>query len=176
MRTCRLLIVLLVLFCLGSAWADVKLPAIFGDHMVLQRDQAIRIWGWADPGESVSGQLGQDKGETTANIAGQWQVVLDERGVGEPMTLTVTGNNTVTLENVVMGEVWICSGQSNMQWSFNNNVDNKEAEVAAANYPDIRLIIVPRKTALMPQADFEGQWAPCTPDGRPTRTMRWCSA
>lgn len=164
MRTCRMLAVILVLSCLGSAWADVRLPAIFGNHMVLQRNQDIRIWGWADPGEAVSVTLGQETADTTANLAGQWQVVLDERCVGAPMALTIKGNNTVTLEDVVMGEVWICSGQSNMQWSFNNNVDNKEAEVAAAQYPDIRLITVPRKTALMPQDDFEGQWAVCTPD------------
>jgi len=166
MRPCRILTVMTVLLCvcLGSAWADVKLPAIFSDHMVLQRNQAVRIWGWADAGEKVSVTLGEDTVATTANIAGQWQVVLSERAVSGPMEMTIKGNNTIILTNVVLGEVWICSGQSNMQWSFNNNVTHKDEEVAAADYPDIRLITVPRKTALMPQDDFEGQWAPCTPE------------
>ena len=166
MRTGRLVTILFITLCagLGSTWADVRLPAIFSDHMVLQRNQALRVWGWADPGETVSVTLGEDTEATTANRVGQWQVTLDARASGGPMALTIKGNNTVTLTDVVMGEVWICSGQSNMQWSFNNNVDDKEAEVAAAQYPNIRLITVPRKTAHMPQGDFEGQWVPCSPD------------
>jgi len=166
MRTCRLVTVLIITLCagLGSTWADVTLPAIFGDHMVLQRHAEIRVWGWADAGEDVSVTLGEDTQATTANPSGQWQVTLGARAAGDPMVMTITGNNTVTLTDVVMGEVWICSGQSNMQWSFNNDVTNKDAEVAAAEYPSIRLITVPRKTALMPQDDFEGQWAPCSPE------------
>ncbi len=166
MRTYRTMIILIILLLtgIGTTWADVRLPAIFGDHMVLQRNQAIRIWGWADAGEEVSVTLGQDTQTATANSVGKWQVTLGEKACGDPMTLTINGNNTLALKNVVMGEVWICSGQSNMQLSFQNNVTNKEAEVAAADYPDIRLITVPRKTAKMPQDDFEGQWAPCSPE------------
>ncbi len=166
MRICRIVTVVIIslLFGIGAAWADVKLPAIFSDHMVLQRNEPIRIWGWAEAGEKVSVTLGQETQATTANRSEKWQVTLAEKGLGEAMTLTVKGNNALTLQDVVMGEVWICSGQSNMQWSFHNNVTNKEAEVAAADYPQIRLITVPRKTAHMPQADFEGQWTPCTPE------------
>jgi sialate O-acetylesterase len=159
------IVMTVVLFVgLGSVWADVKLPAIFSDHMVLQRNEAIRVWGWADAGETVSVTLGEDTATTTANSVGKWQVTLGARSAGDPTALTVKGNNTVTLTDVVMGEVWICSGQSNMQWSFNNNVDNGAEEVAAAEYPGIRLITVPRITANTPQEDFEGQWVPCTPE------------
>ena len=165
MRTSRLFfVVILLLAGTGAAWADVKLPAIFSDHMVLQRDKPIRIWGWAEEGEKVSVSLGQTSETTTTNAQGQWQVTLAEKGIGKPMTLTVKGENTIRLKNVLMGEVWICSGQSNMQWSFEHNITNKEAELAAADYPQIRLITVPRKTSHLPKADFEGQWAPCTPD------------
>ena len=166
MRTRRFLTVVVITLCagLGSTWADVTLPAIFSDHMVLQRHADIRVWGWADAGEEVSVSLGEDTQATTANRAGQWQVTLDARPSGDAMDMTITGNNTVTLTDVVMGEVWICSGQSNMQWSFNNNVNDKDAAVAGADYPQIRLITVPRKTAHMPQDDFEGQWTPCSPE------------
>ena len=165
MRTDRMtMLIVLLLVGTGTAWADVKLPAIFSDHMVLQRNAPIRIWGWADPEENISVTLGQQNEATTANGQGQWQVTLPERAMGDSLTLTVQGKNRIELTSVAMGEVWVCSGQSNMQWSFQNNVINKEAEVAAANYPQIRLITVPRKTAHMPQADFVGEWAPCTPE------------
>ncbi|NQV31411.1 MAG: sialate O-acetylesterase, partial [Phycisphaeraceae bacterium] len=98
MRTCRLVTVLMITLCagLGSTWADVTLPAIFSDHMVLQRNADIRVWGWADAGEKVSVTLGQDTQATTANPSGQWQVTLDARAAGAPMAMTVAGNNTVT--------------------------------------------------------------------------------
>jgi len=166
MRICRIVTVIIIslLFGIGTTWADVKLPAIFNDHMVLQRNAPIRIWGWAEVGEEVSVTLGGKTKTTTANSTEKWQVTLAEIGLGEAMTLTVRGNNTIKLQDVVMGEVWICSGQSNMEWSFQRNVINKEAEIAAADYAQIRLITVPHKTAHMPQADFEGQWTPCSPE------------
>lgn len=164
MRTGKMItLIVLLLVGTGTTWAEVKLPSIFSDHMVLQRNAPVHIWGWAEPGEKVSVTLGQAIKSTSANGQGKWLVTLPEKGIGAAMTLCVKGANTIELQNVVMGEVWVCSGQSNMQWSFHNNVTNKEAEVAAANYPDIRLIIVPRKTAHMPQDDFDGQWAPCSP-------------
>jgi sialate O-acetylesterase len=165
-RKATILVVVLVLMwlSLGSAWADVKLPSIFGDHMVLQCDQPIRIWGWADPGERVTVRIAQDSKTVTTSPQGRWQVTLDALAAGKAVSVTVQGNNTLTLNDVLTGEVWICSGQSNMQWSFERSITNGEAEVAAANFPKIRLITVPRKTATSPQPDFQGQWQACTPD------------
>src|SRR6516164_8345924 len=100
----------------SRAWADVKVPAIFGPHMVLQRDQKDRVWGWAEPGEEVTvGINGQNK-SAKAGADGSWQIILDPMPAGGPHTLSIKGKNTLALEDVLVGEVWICSGQSNMQW------------------------------------------------------------
>src|SRR3954468_4495329 len=97
---------------LGPARAEVKLPAIFGDHMVLQRDQKDRVWGWADPGEEVTVTVTpHDQSKTaTAGPDGKWQVTLDPLATGGPYTVTVKGKNTITFNDVLAGEVWICSG------------------------------------------------------------------
>src|SRR3974390_1160523 len=96
--------------------ADVRLSAIFTDNAVLQRDIPVPVWGWADQGEQVSVKIGdQTKTATPAPKTGKWTVKLDPLPVGGPMTITVAGKNTITLKNVLVGEVWICSGQSNMQ-------------------------------------------------------------
>ncbi len=101
----------------SAARADVKLPAIFGDHMVLQRDQKDRVWGWADPGEEVTVAVTpHDQSKTaTAGADGKWQVTLDPLATGGPYTVTVKGKNTITFNDVLAGKAWVCSGQSNMQ-------------------------------------------------------------
>src|SRR5262249_41457877 len=91
------------------AGADVKLPAIFGPHMVLQRDQRDRVWGWAEPGEEVAVQINGQSKETKAGPDGAWQIVLDPMPAGGPHAMTIRGKNTVQLEDVLVGEVWICS-------------------------------------------------------------------
>ena len=93
----------------------MKLPAIFGTHMVLQRDQKDRVWGWAEPGEDVTVQIAGQSKTAKAGPDGAWQVVLDPMPAGGPHTLTIRGKNTVKFDDVLVGEVWICSGQSNMQ-------------------------------------------------------------
>src|SRR5438270_9184361 len=99
------------------ARADVKLPALFGTHMVLQRDQPDRVWGWADPGEEVTVQINGQSKTAKAGQDGAWQIVLDPMPAGGPHTMSIKGKNSVRLDDVLVGEVWICSGQSNMQWS-----------------------------------------------------------
>lgn len=164
-RNNRLMISVMVLLCTVTVtWADVRLPAIFGDHMVLQRQQPLRIWGWADAGERVSVTIGRETKSVNADAQGQWQVELGAIDKVGPISMRIKGKNEITLKDVLVGEVWVCSGQSNMGWSFNNKVVNGEAEVAAANYPKIRLITVPRKPATEPQANFEGKWSACTPE------------
>src|SRR3954462_13950330 len=127
---------------LAPARAEVKLPAIFGDHMVLQRDQKDRVWGWADPGEEVTVTIQDQTKTATAGADGKWQVTLDPLPTGGPYTLTVKGKNTVTFNDVLSGEVWICSGQSNMQWPV-AAANDADLEIKAANFPGIRLITVP---------------------------------
>ena len=95
----------------------MKVPAIFGPHMVLQRDQKDRVWGWAEPGEDVTVKIGGQSHATKAGADGSWQVMLDPMPAGGPHTLSIEGKNTLKLDDVLVGEVWICSGQSNMQWS-----------------------------------------------------------
>ena len=97
------------------ARGDVKLPAIFGSHMVLQRDQKDRVWGWAEPGEEVTVKIAGQSKTAKAGSDGSWQVMLDPMPAGGPHTMTVQGKNTLQLDDVLVGEVWICSGQSNMQ-------------------------------------------------------------
>ena len=143
--------------------ADVRLPAMFTDNAVLQRDIPVPVWGWADQGEQVTVKIGdQTKTATPDAKTGKWTVKLDPLPVGGPLTLTVSGKNTITLKNVLVGEVWICSGQSNMQMSVNGVREAKE-EIAAANYPKIRLISVPHRGSATPQDDFKGRWVECSP-------------
>src|SRR5256885_7569311 len=106
---------LLALFTL-PALAEVRLPALFTDHMVLQQGQKNRVWGSADPGEDVIVMIAGQRQTAKASEKGKWQVTLDALPVGGPHTLAVTGKNKLAVEDVLVGEVWICSSQSNMQW------------------------------------------------------------
>ncbi len=156
----------LLLASVGSA--DARLPAVFGDHMVLQQQSPVPVWGWADPGEEVTvtaegaeGQRSQRK--MTAGADGRWSVTLDPLKAGGPVELTVAGKNSRTIKDVLVGEVWIGSGQSNMAFTMDRAVD-AAAEIAAANYPKIRLFSVKRTTAAEPQTDCEGSWSECSPE------------
>ena len=157
-----------------AAWADVKLHPIFTGNMVLQRDKALPVWGTADPGEAVSVVLARSAKKnsrslkTIADAKGNWRVNLNPVKVGEPVELTVSGKNTITLKNILMGDVYICSGQSNMEWPM-SLTNNAEAEIAAANFPNIRLLTVPKKIAGKPQTGFAAptSWQVCTPQTIP---------
>ena len=146
------------------ARADVSLNNMFGDHMVLQQGIKNKVWGKADPGEAVTVTLGSQTHSATAGADGMWHVFLDPvRAYGGPHTLTVKGKNTVTFNDVLIGEVWVCAGQSNMQWSINQSND-PDLEKAAAKFPNIRLISVPQVGTQEPQTNFNGQWAVCSPE------------
>ena len=148
--------------------AEVKLPKIFSSNMVLQQGMEIPVWGWADSGEEVRVSLNELIVRTAAGENGKWKVKLPVQDYGGPYTLTVKGSNTLTFNNVMIGEVWVCSGQSNMEWPL-ANAKNGAEEVAAANYPKIRLFTVPKRVAQFPEGDLEsGQWMECTPKTAPT--------
>jgi sialate O-acetylesterase len=160
----RLLLSVLVCTAPLAAWADVSLNNMFGDHMVLQQGIKNKVWGKADPGEAVTVTLGPQSHSTAAAADGSWHVFLDPVAeYGGPHTLTVKGQNTVTFNDVLIGEVWVCSGQSNMAWGV-NQANDPDLEKAAAKFPTIRFISVPQVGTQEPQWNFKGKWAVCTPE------------
>jgi sialate O-acetylesterase len=164
-HTSRGTVVLAALFFTGivALRADVKLPAIFGDHMVLQEGATLPVWGKADPGEQVTVTVGTETGQATAGADGKWSVKLPALAENTaPLTLTVKGKNTLTFSDVLIGDVWLCSGQSNMEFSLKGS-SNDATAIPAANDPQMRLFIVQHKTALDPQDDVVGKWELCTP-------------
>ena len=121
----------------SMAQAAVTLPCVWQSHMVLQRERPIPVWGWAAPGERVTVTLDRRAASTKADASGAWTVTLPKMSAGGPFTLTVAGTNTVTLDDVLVGEVWLCSGQSNMEMGVKAALHG-ETEVAAAKYPHIQ--------------------------------------
>ncbi|HJN18508.1 MAG TPA: sialate O-acetylesterase [Armatimonadota bacterium] len=153
----------------GLASADVKLPSVLGDNMVLQRNQRVPVWGWADAKEKVTVTFRDQTASTWADEDGTWQVTLRPLTTGEPADLTVAGKNAITLTNVLVGEVWVCSGQSNMGMVV-RSCNNAEAEIASATYPNIRLFSVPRIPSTEPVDDCDGSWSECSPETVPNFT------
>lgn len=146
-----------------SAFADVRLPSIFSDHMVLQRGQQNPIWGQAEAGESIQVTINGQTHRTTADASGKWRIELEPMEAGGPYALTVSARNTITFAEVLVGEVWMCSGQSNMQWDL-QKTNHAEVEIVSANRPQIRLLTVPHRGTQEPQNDFDGEWVVCTPE------------
>ena len=157
---------LLLLFA-ASASADVSLPSVIGSHMVLQQEMPIKIWGWAQPGEEVTVMLGDNSAKATADKRGEWLVTLPAMKAGGPHKITIEGANRIELEDILVGEVWIGSGQSNMQWSL-RAVNNAGGEIAAATYPDIRLFLVPNVLSGVPNRNVNARWTACSPQTAPS--------
>jgi sialate O-acetylesterase len=165
LRAVCCLTVLLVPF-ISTVRGDVRLPGFMSSHMVLQRDQPIPVWGWADPNEPVEVHLGEASATTTANAQGAWRVSLPAHAAGGPAVLTVSGkpgSPTLKLDDILFGDVWLCSGQSNMEWVV-ANCDNAATEIAAANFPQIRHIKIPKTPSATPQENVASQWLVCTPE------------
>ena len=160
MTTISKSIVALLLLLPCPILADVSLPAIFSDHMVLQRQIAISVWGNASANEEIVVELDTQRVRITADAGGTWQIHLNPMDAGGPYQLTVRGENVITFKNVMIGEVWVCSGQSNMAWPVRRSQD-AEDEIKAADYPNIRLFTVKRSAAQRPAQDVEGIWSVC---------------
>jgi len=151
-----------LLLATATLHAEVKLPAIFSDGMVLQQLQLVRIWGSADAGEEVKVSIGEQAHSIVTDSSGQWSVTLNPMNANaQPADLVVAGTNTITLKNVLVGEVWICSGQSNMQWTV-KQAGKAEEEIAAASHPQIRMFNVVRNPSMTPQTDCQGAWKEAT--------------
>ena len=142
--------------------AEVRMPSMFSDHMVLQREAAIPVWGWAEPGEDVTVSIDGQSKSTKADASGKWSINLDKLSATEPTTMTVKGVNTLTISDVLIGEVWLGSGQSNMQLQVGES-NNAAAEIAKADFPQIRLFAVERKTSPTPLDICGGKWVICSP-------------
>ncbi|MDZ4288322.1 MAG: sialate O-acetylesterase [Prosthecobacter sp.] len=161
----RLAALLPTLLCLvGSfAQAEVKLPALFSDNLVLQQKKPIAVWGWAAPDEDVSVRFAGQTQVTRADLDGRWRISFDPLPASsEAREMVISGKNTLTLKNVLVGEVWVCSGQSNMQWAV-SQAGNAEQEIAGSAFPDIRMFNVERVPAMKPVTDVKGAWKEANP-------------
>lgn len=145
------------------ARADVKLPAVISDHMVLQRDAAAPIWGWADAGEEVTVRIADQEHKAKPDAGGKWMVRLNKLTAGGPHTLTIQGKNTITVKDVLVGEVWLGSGQSNMAMTVNRCL-NAEDEKKTADRPTLRMFTEKSTANKDPQTVGSGAWVICTPD------------
>jgi sialate O-acetylesterase len=163
-----LVVCLTILGSASVASAAVKLPALFTDNMVLQREHTIPVWGWADKGETVTITLGDEHVTAKAGEDGKWKATLTKKleatPEGKSLEMTVKGSsgNTITLKNILVGEVWVCSGQSNMEMGI-GIAKNSKAEIAAGDHPEIHLFTVPKVKATEPLEDVKSQWEVCTP-------------
>ncbi|MGB8168337.1 MAG: sialate O-acetylesterase, partial [Chthoniobacteraceae bacterium] len=154
---------LVTIAALPAVHAEVKLPAIISDHMVLQSAVEVPIWGWADPGEEVAISFAGQTKSTKADAAGKWAVKLDKlKSGGEAQTLTAKGKNTIAVADVLVGEVWLASGQSNMVLQV-SRANDPEKESAAATFPAIRMFTENSGAAASAQEDGKGTWAICEP-------------
>ena len=148
----------------GAAPAEVSLPNIFSDHMVLQRDHANRVWGKADSGEVVTVRVADMEKQTTANSEGTWKIKLDSLPAGGPHEMVVSGSNTITIQDILVGEVWICSGQSNMEWRVKNS-DEVDLVRATATDDQIRHIGFPNVGSQTPVWSHDKHtWCRATPE------------
>src|ERR1700753_1195047 len=154
--------VLMLLTLCGWARADVRVPSLIGDHMVLQQGRKVRVWGMAETGERVTVTFDASTAHATADERGRWQVFVGPFKAGGPFEMTVAGRNTLTFRDVLVGEVWVCSGQSNMEWPLVNAQDGPRY-VAQADYTEIHLFTVSKRTSGTPLEDVEGHWVVTRP-------------
>ncbi|MGB5273702.1 MAG: sialate O-acetylesterase, partial [Flavobacteriaceae bacterium] len=170
MKLRSVFILVLVILLAQSVSAKVVLPHIFSSEMVLQRNSEITFWGWAFPGEEITLVTGWDGSsyQIKTDNAAYWELKVATPEAGGPYAIEIKGSsNTILLENVLLGEVWLCSGQSNMEWSANYGIDQKETEIANANYPNIRFFSIDKRTSNSAQDDLSGQWEICSPETMP---------
>lgn len=150
-----------------SMQAQISLPSIFTDHMVLQQKSEVPIWGWGTAATTlkiVGSWNPKDTATAIVKSDGSWKTSLHTAPAGGPYTISIWGDGKKELKDVLLGEVWLCSGQSNMEWSPMKNIDNREEEIKTASYPEIRFFHIPKRGAVTPQNNCEASWSACTPD------------
>ena len=157
-------VALFLAIAVSTAWSDPRLPNVITDHVVFQRGKKIHIWGWANSGEKITVNMADQQAGATTDSNGRWSIYLSPMTAGGPYTLAVAGSKTVIVKDVLVGEVWVASGQSNMAYALSGATGGPE-EVAKANYPEIRLFMVPKKIAVDPQENTQpAAWKICTPE------------
>ncbi len=171
MRRIALITLCIALWSVPLLIGEVTLPKIFGSHMVLQREQPMHFWGDGTPGETVTVEFNRSSGTAAVDTLGRWSVYLPAQAAGGPYTLTVRGTNTIALDDILVGDLWFASGQSNMEMplsGFPGSAVLKDGakEIREANHPDIRLLVVGRKGSAYPLEDAAAvtPWARCSPD------------
>lgn len=164
MKTTNLTLAL-ILFCLSVAHADIKLPRLISHGAILQRDQPVKIWGWADPGESIEARMGHSNYKTATADDGTWEITLPPFAAGGPYSLYLHGNNQLAIHNIYFGDVWLCSGQSNMELPVRRVMDLYEAEISAINNQYIRFFHIPTDFKFgTPETDLkQGEWKMLNP-------------
>jgi sialate O-acetylesterase len=168
------LVILLITSLIASSSAKIILPSVFSDNMVLQQNSEVAIWGWSNPGETVKIVAGWNASDTVkvkGDNTAAWKTTIRTTRAGGPYTIQIIGEGALELKNVMLGEVWICSGQSNMEMNVGWNIFNGEEEAAKANHPNIRIFNIPKIGAEYPQQDCRATWTVCSPE-----TMRATSA
>jgi sialate O-acetylesterase len=154
----------------SAACADVKPSALFSDHMVLQSGMSVPVWGTADPGEKITVKFLKQKKSVNAGADGKWMIRLTKLKPGGPFEMTIAGKNSITVKDVLVGEVWLGSGQSNMAFTVSKKhasyagLLNEDQEIAAANYPQIRMFTGKTAKTYEPQSEIGGQWLVCSPE------------
>ena len=173
----RLLLIIPVLLIFCYSKANIRLPAIINDNMVLQQKSNITLWGWANAGEkiTIAASWNSKPATVTADEKGNWSVQLKTIKAGGPYSIQFAASDTITVQNVLLGEVWLASGQSNMEFFMGKTSNssytgtlNYQQEIAAANYPLIRTIDIPNKVSDEPQNNFNGKWKICSPQSADT--------
>ena len=160
-----LTLLFLLTFLVDFTQADIRLPKLFGDNMILQREMQVPVWGWADPGENVIVELGGHFAETVTGTDGKWKLYLDPLDTGGPFELKISGKNIIIIKNVLVGDVWVCSGQSNMAMEVQRCINAKQ-EISSADYPQIRHFQVKRTKASEPLDDV-------SPADKKSRLNKW---
>ena len=161
------IVFLLMLQAASIASANVKLASIFGDHMLLQRNQPIRLWGQASPNEKVTATIADASVEVTADDEGRWEAMLPAMSAGGPHVIEVAATNHIKIADVLIGDLWVCSGQSNMAYVLAAS-SNSKPDIAAAELPNIRLMTVPRNASYVPADEVGAKWVRCDPSTAPT--------
>ncbi|WP_305660231.1 sialate O-acetylesterase [Daejeonella sp.] len=164
--TKRIQLLVLICFTSLSLLANIRLPNIIGSHMVLQQKSSVKLWGWAAPGEKITIKTSWDNTayQTQASNDAKWLTEIKTPEAGGPYSITLQGNNTIELEDVLIGEVWVCGGQSNMEWSGTQKLPQSLEEAPNARNNKIRLFYVSKSTSAFPQDNLDGKWVVCSPE------------
>ncbi len=162
----RTFLLSVILSFFNCSYGNVSIPEIFSDNMVLQQKSEVTFWGWAKSGETVTIKAGWADDEKTIKASNQgiWKLEMATPSAGGPYNISIKGYNEIVLKNILIGEVWLCSGQSNMEWSANSGLINRDEEIKNANYPEIRLFQVLNSSSEYPQDHLTGEWTECTPE------------